>query len=238
MSRATRRPSNQSEKERKQKKALLALSPVLLLLLVWQGPKTLGALSGSGEATPPPAPPAAAASSTQANPPATETGPSATETETTSSLPESDEAPSADPGQLVSFTRFVGKDPFRQQVGQPTTSASEESAPAESATEGSAPDEAADVGGGGAGDDGGDEFAVLTVNGERTRVPVGGAFPADDRIFTLVDLEGETARIGLVNGKLSTGKRAVAVAPGERVVLENEANGMRYVIRLVRVPGA
>jgi hypothetical protein len=91
-------------KDAKQKKLLLVLLVPFIGLLAWQGPKTYNALMGG---TPPPPPITA--------PPVTPT--TTTPTTTTpgtepGGLPESD--PQLDPldGQLVSFSRFGGRDPF------------------------------------------------------------------------------------------------------------------------------
>jgi hypothetical protein len=91
-------------KDAKQKKVLLVLIVPFIGLLAWQGPKTYNALMGG---TPPPPPP------TTATPlvPTTTTPTTSAGTEA-GGLPESD--PQLDPldGQLVSFSRFPGRDPF------------------------------------------------------------------------------------------------------------------------------
>jgi hypothetical protein len=91
-------------KDTKQKKVLLVLLVPFIGLLAWQGPKTYNALMGG---TPPP-PPITAPSVTSA----TTTPTTATPGSEAGGLPESD--PELDPldGQLVSFSRFPGRDPF------------------------------------------------------------------------------------------------------------------------------
>ena len=225
-----------SEKQRRQKKLLLALSPVLLLLLVWQGPKTLSALRGGeaapAEATPAatqaPASPAAAADERGATAPGH--GPAGA-----AALPDTDDVPTAGPGQLVSFTRFVGKDPFRQQVSEPEAPTSEDVEAAPPATEAARQAPAGEDAEASSTWDADDEVAVLAVNGRRSELRVGASFPQGDGVFRLVSLTAGTARVGLVSGTFSTGKKTIALAPGERVVLENEANGVRYVVRFLRV---
>jgi hypothetical protein len=91
-------------KDAKQKKVLLVLLVPFIGILAWQGPKTYNALMG-GTPPPPPitAPPVTPATTTPTTTaPGTEPG----------GLPESD--PQLDPldGQLVSFSRFSGRDPF------------------------------------------------------------------------------------------------------------------------------
>jgi hypothetical protein len=92
-------------KDAKQKKVLLVLLVPFIGLLAWQGPKTYNALMGGTPPPPPPttAPPLVPTTTTPTTTPAgTEIG----------GLPESD--PQLDPldGQLVSFSRFPGRDPF------------------------------------------------------------------------------------------------------------------------------
>jgi hypothetical protein len=89
-------------KDAKQKKVLLVLLVPFLGLLAWQGPKTYHALMGG---TPPPP-------LTAPVTPTTTTPASATPGTEPGALPESD--PQLDPldGQLISFSRFSGRDPF------------------------------------------------------------------------------------------------------------------------------
>ncbi len=232
----SRREATASEKQRKQRKALLVLTPVLLLLLVWQGPKTVSALRGEQApttATPPTtqAPAASEAMSTTqsaagtANPDPTATAP----------LPDTDPQPTADPGQLVSFTRFVGKDPFRQQVHESSDVASSGGVESAAAPADTAPAPTTGETAPSSTDAGEDEVAVVEVNGRRSQLRVGASFPTGDDVFRLVSIRGGTARVGLVSGTFSTGKKTIALAPGERIALENEANGTRYIVRLVRV---
>jgi hypothetical protein len=90
-------------KDAKQKKLLLILLVPFIGILAWQGPKTYHALMG-GTPPPPPitAPPVTPTTTTPTTTPGSEPG----------SLPDSD--PQLDPldGQLVSFSRFSGRDPF------------------------------------------------------------------------------------------------------------------------------
>jgi hypothetical protein len=92
-------------KDAKQKKLLLVLLVPFIGLLAWQGPKTYNALMGG---TPPPPPPVTAPPSA----PNTTTPTTTTPGTEAGSLPESD--PQLDPleGQLLSFSRFSGRDPF------------------------------------------------------------------------------------------------------------------------------
>lgn len=92
-------------KDAKQKKLLLVLLVPFIALMAWQGPKTYNALMGGTEPPPPSpvtAPPVSSATTTPTTTPGTAPG----------GLPDSD--PQLDPldGQLVSFSRFSGRDPF------------------------------------------------------------------------------------------------------------------------------
>jgi hypothetical protein len=86
-------------KDAKQKKLLVILLVPFIGILAWQGPKTYNALMGG---TPPPPPITAPPVTPPTTTPGTEPG----------GLPDSD--PQLDPldGQLVSFSRFSGRDPF------------------------------------------------------------------------------------------------------------------------------
>ena len=91
-------------KEAKQKKILLVLLVPFVALLAWQGPKTFKALQGG---SPPPPPVTALPTPTGSLPTATTPG-SATGT----GLPDTDAQLEPLDGQLLSFSRFPGRDPF------------------------------------------------------------------------------------------------------------------------------
>jgi hypothetical protein len=96
-------------KEAKQKKLLILLLVPFIALLAWQGPKTLKALKGGSP--PPPSStlplPTTTAPSTSALPgQASQPG----------ELPDSDPQPELLEGQLLSFSRFSGRDPFIPRV--------------------------------------------------------------------------------------------------------------------------
>lgn len=105
-----KRPSEAAllaQKTKKQKLLLLALVPLFLVLIVWQGPKTYNALRGGS-----PPPPLPVATPTATAPTGTATTPVAPDR-----LPDSDPRPSLLEGQLLSFSTFSGGDPF---VGEHT----------------------------------------------------------------------------------------------------------------------
>ena len=114
--------TKEQRKQAKQKKMLLLLVPVLAVLAFIQGPKLLKSLGGDSAET------TAAATTGAADTGPAETTPASTEAGSDATAPvvavptgpvtlvDSDVPPAADEGQLVAFDRFVGKDPFKQQV--------------------------------------------------------------------------------------------------------------------------
>jgi hypothetical protein len=188
-----------AQKEAKQKKLLFLLVPVFLGLVVWQGPKTLKAFTGGPES--PPAAPAAGATTTTPSPePGTPTPESGSST-----LPDSDVRPDPLDGQLISFSRFPGRDPFAI-VRSPGAGGSTQTP----ATSG----------------------ATIDVNGSSESVEIDGSFPAGDPTFRLVSIEGQIANIGLVSGTFSNGAESIAISVGETLVLVAD-DGERYAIKLV-----
>jgi hypothetical protein len=103
-------------KDAKQKKLLLILIVPFIALLAWQGPKTFKALQGGS----PPPPPAALPTPTTSVPTVTTPG---TGTDQGSGLPDTDEQLEPLDGQLLSFSRFPGRDPFVQPSNGPVARA-------------------------------------------------------------------------------------------------------------------
>jgi hypothetical protein len=201
-------------KEAQQKKILIALAPVLLGLLVWQGPKTYSAVMGGSAA--PAAPPATTAPTTTTTspvplPPGTTATPPAGSPTSATSLSDSDPLLSPETGQLIVFNRFISKDPFR---AKPSSTSS---------TDGSE------------GPTGNASSASLEVNGTTEEVKIGERFPAADPAFRLVNAGGQSAEIGLASGTFSNGQETIAVTVGETLVLISDPDGKRYAIKLVGV---
>jgi hypothetical protein len=197
-------------KEAQQKKILIALAPLLLGLLVWQGPKTYSALMGGSAA--PAAPPATTTTTSPVPLPTgtTPTPPTGSPTSATS-LPDSDPLLSPATGQLIVFSRFVSKDPFR---AKPSSTSS---------TDGSE------------GPTGNASSASLEVNGTAEDVKIGERFPAADPAFRLVNAGGQSAEIGLASGSFANGQETIAVNMGETLVLVSDPDGKRYAIKLISV---
>ena len=93
-----------AQKDAKQKKVLFVLVPLFLLLVVWQGPKTLKAFQGGSTASPPPIVATTRTTPTPGTPTPFSGG--------SGSLADSDVVPELLDGQLVEFNRFRGRDPF------------------------------------------------------------------------------------------------------------------------------
>ena len=194
------------KKEHKQKIILIALAPVLLGLLAWQGPKTYKSLT-AGAATPPPPPVVTTTTPTTTGP--TPAGLPGSPT-SARDLPDSDPLLSPGSGQLVVFSRFVSKDPFR---AKPTISVDDPSdQPTGSAT-----------------------GATIEVNGASDEVKVGETFPESDGAFRLVAVGTDTAEIGLASGTFSNGQETMALKIGEELILVSEPDGTRYAIKLIGV---
>jgi hypothetical protein len=170
-------------KDAKQKKLLLLLIPAFLALVVWQGPKTYNSLRGGS----PPLP--------SATP--TTTAPAPTGTTTTTApvpggegvLPDTDPQPDPLDGQLYSFSRFAGRDPFVPLAPS-----------------------------GGSGPSSG-SGATVQVNGTSEDVDIGGSFPASDPTFRLVSVSASAATIGLVSGSFANGDETITINVGETLVL-------------------
>ena len=243
------------QKEARQKKVLIGLLPLLLLLMVWQGPGMLGAFTGGNAEPPPVLPPEGSTDTTGAGDaggtgldPATGAAPTtaapgtsaAVDPAVPASLPETGETVAPGPGQLVSFDRFLGKDPFRPQV-----------LPKETTGGGLA-------GGGGNDGDGGKgggadpppaggtpppappppstyEAAVIEVNGQQQTVAKRGTFPSFDPVFRLLAIRRASVEFGLVSGEFTAGQNRIVLRAGESVTLVSQPDGQRFVVRLVAV---
>jgi hypothetical protein len=106
-----RQPSEaalRAQKDAKQKKLLILLIVPFIALLAWQGPKTFKALQGG---SPPPPTSAVPATPTTSVPTGTPILPG-TGSDQGGVLPDSDLQPDLLDGQLLSFSRFSGRDPF------------------------------------------------------------------------------------------------------------------------------
>jgi len=237
-------------KEKKQK-IIAAVGGVLLLgLLAFQVPRTMKMLNQS--ATPPP-PPATAPSTVPTDPSVLPTpgavgegaGPTASGGGT---LVDSDLQPTAASGQLEAFGRFSSKDPFVEQIQEPgsggggdsgsgssSSSSGGSKQPSESGDGGVVGKPSAPSGGGGSKPSAAAGSALISVNGTEETVAVGGDFPKDSPVFTLVKLVGGEARIAIAGGALASGSPTTTLRKGKTLTLVNTADGTRYELKLVSV---
>ncbi len=248
-------------KEAKQKKVLFVLAPIFLLLLVWQGPGYVKMLTGGGS-TDPTAATTSTPTATGATPDPGSAPPPSTATPDPSAvpatppvagglpLPDSDQPLGADSGQLISFGRFLSKDPFKQGVvPTPTATGTTPATGTQGTGTGSGgssgsgtvvPPPTGTDGGGDGDSDGGGGFttasaANIRVNGTIEAVKRDTPFPESDPLFQLVSLTNTTAKIGLVAGSFSNGKKTVTLKLGKVLTLVSEPDGLRYRLKLISV---
>jgi hypothetical protein len=238
MSRKKRMQNLREAKDRRTKKIAIGGAVVLVAVLAFEVPKMMH--SGSSSATP------AATTTTGAYTTPTSTTPTAAPTTapgtaaaasmpTTASmkLPNSDALPQPSKGTLYSFSHFTGKNPFTQQVS--------DAAPAAAQTTGAL---TASVSGGKTASSAGRTHqsgrtlaatgsARISVNGQMQVVRVGAAFPSSNPLFRLVSLAHGGVRIGIASGSYSSGAHTVALTPGRTLTLVDQADGVRYKIRLI-----
>lgn len=246
----------------KRQKIILAVGGVLLLaLLAFQVPRTMKMMKPPTQSSSPSpsrttsttagstplAPPSLDGSST-----APTSAPSGGSTASTSvdgvSDPSNPLPPNA--GQLVSFSKFTGKDPFKQQIasacagdpvaGAPTACPSASKPSPASSTSTTTKKAAATPETGTKVTIGASkpvvakpQTATISVNGTSTTVAVGSTFPSSSPVFTLVSLTTGAAKVGIAGGSYESGAVTVTLKKGKTVTLINTADGTRYVLRLV-----
>jgi hypothetical protein len=239
-------------KAAKQKKLAIVGGVLLLGLLAFQVPRTMKMLHGQGTVTTSAstAPASTTPGSTPLAPPALDGGsaaPSGTSgtSAATSADGVSDPSTPLPPssGQLMSFSQFRSKDPFRQQV--------QDCVSGESCATGASPAGGADTSAGTP--SGGSAVpakpaapaagaaatkpttATISVNGKVERASLKGTFPAKAPVFVLVALTAKEAMIGIAGGSLDSGADAIGLKIGKTIKLQNTADGSTYVLTLISV---
>ena len=231
------------QKAAKQRKLIILLVPVLVIAGAYNVMKfaksgdessSASASATSGAADTSAAPADTSATGQASTPPASgATAPAgALPAPGSATLIDSDVPPEAGHGQLLSFERFIAKNPFQQQVDDQ-----------QAAGEGDKPGEAGKGEGGQTppGTDGSTEApdepntAELTVNGVAESVLVGASFPVSDPVFKIVAVKGDTAKVGLVSGSFSTGVDTIDLNVGQTLTLVSQPDGIRYVIKLLSI---
>jgi hypothetical protein len=245
MAASTGAEKRRQARDAKQKKLLIALIPVLVVVLVFAVPRTLKQLRGDDSASA--AAPAATTPATTGT--ATGTDPAQAAPADAAALAESsrkvlddtDPPPEASEGQVIAFSRFEARDPFVQLVDDqqdtsttdqsgavpggttttPTTTTPTTTTPPPTTT--TPPP-----------DDGGTTTEVkVSVNGKVLVLEVGDTFPGDDPSFKLVAIGDGSIEIGLVSGSFATGVETVTVKRGEPLTLISQPDGARYTIKLL-----
>ncbi|HZT93564.1 MAG TPA: hypothetical protein VE985_03690 [Gaiellaceae bacterium] len=234
MSRKKRMQNLREAKDKRMKKIAIGGAAVLVLVLAFEVPHVLKGSGGGSSATPPATTNASAPVAGTAAPATTPPGTAAAAVTPAAStkLPTSDVAPRVGKSQLHSFTRFLGKDPFVQQVrdkaqGLPNQTAAVSHAPASAGNGATTPPKHASrvlaVTG----------AARIVVNGRAQVVRVGTSFPSANPLFRLVSFGNGVARIAIANGSYSSGAHTVALAAGRTLTLVDTADGIRYQLRLL-----
>ena len=240
-----KKPLSPKEKEKRQKILAAVLGVVLLAVAAFQGPKLWKQLHPKAPSQPTVIPTASAPP--PGSPLPTSLGGGGVAQPAAATTPTSG-VPAASAGQLVQFGRFTSKNPFVQQVQPcsdscpgsgsssgsgaaasgtkapakkppaPTTTSSAPSAPPTPTTT-TAPAKPTQ--------------AVISVNGAKQVVSVGGQFPTSSPTFVLVSLDRRSAKIGIVGGSYSDGSQTLTLKLGKELTLMNTADGTRYALILV-----
>lgn len=229
-----RRLTAAQAKAAKQKKLVILLAVIFVVVAGVQGPKFWKQLhpKPAGEAAPTPGSvPAASATA-----------------------PATGAATAAASGQLHTFRHLKLKDPFKALVTVPVADTSSSAPAADSATEKPAPAKTAEpkqpkpVATVATPTPSGTvsfsaakpppNAAIVTTNGRKQLVYVGDGFPTADPVFRLVALANKAVRVGVLGGSFTNGIPTIKLARGKPVTLANEADGSRYVIKLVRLTTA
>ena len=224
-------------KAKRQKIMAVGGGVLLLAILAFQVPRTMKMLNAKA---PEPAPAAVEPGTVPSDPsvlptPGVVGGGAAPTASGDGTLIDSDPAPVAANGQLVSFGRFASKDPFVEQIDPTTVGGGGGSTPAPSgvgvgtSVPGTVPVTPTTGSPGVAGS------AVISVNGVEETVTRGTEFPKDSPVFRLVKVVGGEVKIGIAGGALASGSPTVTLRKGKAVTLVNTADGTRYELKLVSV---
>jgi hypothetical protein len=238
-------------KQAKQKKIAIVGAILLVGIVAFQGPKTLKMLKGPQPVTPPAAAPATptpgAAPAPAAGGPATPATPATPVAATElASVPDSDAAPEAEQGQLATFERFASKDPFAQQAQpQPEPRVSKPKDGKDEPKPKPVEKPAAKPGGFTTGGSTAPDPPVLAtatsiaVNGIAEDVTPDTPFPAAEPTFVLVSVarDGKSVELGIAGGSYAGGGQTMKLKLGQKLTLQNTADGSRYELELLSIQG-
>jgi hypothetical protein len=240
MSRKSRMADLREMKDKRMKKIAIGGAVLLAAVLAYEMPQVLH--RGGASSSPPPAATTTSSAPTTTPPGTAAAGILPTAGTANTRLPNSDVAPKRSKSQLYSFTHFSGKDPFVQQVVDPT----------QGLPDGAAAPSTGGAGGKGKGSLGPVDLTSaksplassvrtlaangavkIQVNGKIQTVRVGGSFPSLNPLFRLVSIGRGSVSIGIANGSYASGAHTVALMPGRTLTLVDTADGIRYKIRLL-----
>ena len=215
----------------KRQKIIAAVGAVILVaLLVWRVPQVIALMNKK---------PPASSATTSVPAPAVGTPvpalPTPTPTGGTAVLVDTDGVPKPEAGQLVSFGRFVSKDPFAQQLGRTGGSGSNGGAAAKphKPIKVNEPEVVPVSPPAPRPSPGATSSAQISVDGASSSVSVGAAFPVEDPIFKLVSVSKGSAKIAIEGGSYADGSSTLTLRKGRPVTLLNTADGSRYRIVLL-----
>jgi hypothetical protein len=214
----------------KRQKIIAAVGAVILVaLLVWRVPQVIALMNKkppAGSTTAPAATPTGTA-------PTTPLLPTTAGSTGTAVLVDTDTPPKPEAGQLVSFGRFVSKDPFAQQLRPPGSGSTDGTGvprkpvktaePELDVVTPSLPKPVAPRATG----------AQISVDGKSESVAVGALFPAENPIFKLVSVGKRSVKIAIEGGTYASGAATLTLERGKPVTLLNTADGTRYRLKLV-----
>jgi hypothetical protein len=223
-------------KAKRQKIVAAVGGVILVILLVWRVPPMIAMMN---EKAPPPPTPAAPAPVTPGAPVPPSVPPASGGQG--GELIDTDPAPVAGPGQLVSFGRFVSKDPFVQQSEKRCTDSAGVAITCPPAKPPPPPKAPAEEPGSKPGSPPSGEpttpaereSAQISVNGATEGVSVNATFPTSDPVFRLVSVASKTAKIAIDGGSYASGDATITLEKGKPVTLVNTADGTRYRVVLV-----
>jgi hypothetical protein len=253
---AAKRVDPLKAKEAKQKKIAIGGFVILAALLAIQGPKTLKMLKGqsaapAAEVAPAPVTPGAPVSTPATGAPATAAGqPPAAPAAELASVPDSDQPPVVDAGQLATFERFASKDPFDQQaepvLPKPAAEKPAETEPVVDPTKGGGTTPGGTAGGFTTGPTTPlpvpppvAATTAIAVNGVAEDVKVDTPFPVAEPTFVLVSIaaDGKSVEVGINGGEYANGGETLKLPLGKKITLQNTADGSRFELELVSVQG-
>jgi hypothetical protein len=224
-------------KAKRQKIIAVVGGVILLVLLAWRVPPVIALMNKK--------PPTAGSTPVTAPTPVVPGVPPTSAAPAPGDLVDSAIVPVAGPGQLVSFGRFVSKDPFVPQAGKRCVDTAGVTIPCPARSAGGSqprrpikrPASEFDQPSGSnrTSKPAGRSSAQISVNGASQGVSVNATFPSGDPVFRLVSVAAGSARVAIDGGSYASGDSSITLKKGEPVTLVNTADGTRYRVVLVSI---